>query len=282
MSQQRADHSLPILRAGIVLYRNDPEELRRLFVSLELNRSSPGGPQFDVAVIDNSPDTELAGTVAALAPHVRYTHAGANLGFGAGHNRLMRAAFAEPSNQYYVCVNPDALLHPDCLRELVAAARRQRTPGLVEALQFPDEHPKTYDPTTHETPWCSGCVLLITREAFERLQGFDENFFMYCEDVDLSWRARGAGFNTSIAPRALAHHHVGHRAPDPRTQREMLKSGIYLARKFANPRAEERWMAEYRALGGDAAEIPVAPTLPPQVLRYADFDHMFYMAEGRW
>jgi GT2 family glycosyltransferase len=140
------------MRLGVVLYRNSTGELERLARSLRAARAEPGSPSFDVAWLDNSPDDGLRRTLAGLGFPDRYAHAGANLGFGAAHDRLMAEAFAEPAVQHYVCVNPDAMVHPRCLAELVAEATRHARPGLIEARQFPNEHPKPYDPRTHKTP----------------------------------------------------------------------------------------------------------------------------------
>ena len=266
---------------GIVLYRNSRAQLERLSTSLASNRRTAGTPEVTLAFVDHSPSDALAGIVRALFPNATYRHAPENPGFGAGHNRMMAEAFRDPAVESYLCLNPDAMLHPRCLLELARAQGRQQRPGLVEAAQFPDEHPKIYDPVTHETPWCSGCALLISRAVYEAIGGFDEQFFMYCEDVDLSWRARAAGFATSIAPRALAHHFVGGRAPDPVVSKRMLKSGVLLARKYGNEAAARRWLAEYQALGGETFS-PTKATATPAMRQVADFEHHFHMAEGRW
>src|SRR5262249_41448759 len=68
-------------------------------------------------------------------------------------------------------------------------------------------HPKYYDSTTGETSWCSGACCLIRRSALEKVGLYDSKFFMYCEDVDLSWRFWGAGYKCVYAPRALLIHH---------------------------------------------------------------------------
>jgi GT2 family glycosyltransferase len=232
--------------------------------------------------LDNSPTNALEKIVQELAPEASYRMAPGNLGFGRGHNLLMAEAFGAPGLSAYVCVNPDAALHPDCVEELVQEARRHARPGLVEALQFPDEHPKQYDAQTHLTPWCSGCVLLVTRELYQAIGGFDDNLFMYCEDVDLSWRARAAGFATCVAPKALAHHYVGDRPHDTKAHHRLLRSGVYLAQKYGHLGAARHWMNDYTSTGGEAFTVPVPPPVSAKEKSVADFEHLFYMSEVRW
>ncbi|MBM7115641.1 glycosyltransferase family 2 protein [Archangium primigenium] len=272
----------PRLSIGVVLYRNSRRQLQQLLCSVELNRAAAGCPPFVLDFIDNSPDASLEAVVRELAPQAGYSHSGSNLGFGAGHNVLMARAFQDADVGYYLCVNPDSVLHPDCLAELVAEVQRQRRPGLVEALQFPDEHPKVYDRQTHLTPWCSGCVLLITRELHAAVGGFDENFFMYCEDVDLSWRARANRFSISMAPKALAHHYVGNRPDSLNGRLMLLKSGSYLAHKYGNEPMHRAWVNEYLKSGGEPFMTPSTPAPTAEMMKVADFAHLFHMAEVRW
>lgn len=269
------------LHVGVVLYQNPPDELERLGRSLGACRDWPDTPAFRIAFADNSPSRELLQTVAGICPEAAFEHVGRNLGFGAAHNRLMRSAFAAGARGY-VCLNPDAMLHPSALAELIAEAARHPRPGLIEALQFPDEHPKPWDQRTHETPWASGCALLITRDLYETIGGFDENIFMYCEDVDLSWRARGAEFAVAVAPRALVHHYVGARAAGGHVQAQMLRSGAYLGRKYGNSQFAAACSAEHRALFGKVPELPPAPLVPPETAAVADFAHLFHFAPPRW
>ncbi len=275
-------NATPRLNIGVVLYKNPRPQVERLLRSLELNRASPDCPPFELNFLDNSPDDAAGAFVRELAPQAGYIHSGRNLGFGAAHNLLMEKAFSRDEVDHYLCVNPDAALHPDCLAELVAESARQRRPGLVEAMQFPDEHPKVYDRNTHQTPWCSGCVLLISRTLFRTVGGFDENFFMYCEDVDLSWRARAKQFSTSMAPRALAHHYVGGRAPSVQGRLMVLKSGIYLAHKYGNAQMYQAWLNEYLGSGGEPFVTPITPEPTSEMRQVADFSHFFHMAEVRW
>lgn len=267
---------------GIVLYENSPEELGRLVRSLALNREASGAPDFHVVWFDNSPTDRLRAVVEELVPGADYRASGANLGFGAAHNRVMAEAFASPAVRSYVCVNPDGVLHPRCLAELASEAARGARVGLVEARLFPDEHPKAYDPDTHETAWCSGCVLLMTREMHSTCGGFDERFFMYCEDVDLSWRARAAGFSTRVAPGALVHHYTVTRAVSTRRELSVRRSAMLLGAKYGDARFARARHAEYLALGGEPLPLPPIERPGRAAARVVDFRHVFDFAEPRW
>jgi GT2 family glycosyltransferase len=234
-----------------------------------------------VAWIDHSPTDASRSQLARFFQDPDYCTVAANPGFGAGHNRLMARAFAAGAD-HYLCLNPDAVLHPDCIAQLLGEVARQRRPGLVEAAQFPDEHPKRYDRETHATPWASGCALLVTSGLHAAIGGFDETFFMYCEDVDLSWRARVAGFSVAIAPRALVHHHVGDRPPGGAMVRQMLTSGAYLGLKYGGRAFTRHCLAELSALSAAAPELPRVPRPDRAMIDIADFSRLFHFAEARW
>ena len=163
-----------------------------------------------VSFIDNASND---GTLDALLEQERYcgTAFGSfevfrnprNEGFAAAHNRALRHGTAP----YAFVLNPDAELYPDCLEQLLAKARTDGQPiAAWEARQMPYEHPKYYDPVTMAPFWCSAAALLIRREAFEDVGGFDERFFLYCEDVDFSWRLLSKGWKLRYVPAACVRH----------------------------------------------------------------------------
>ncbi|XPP27422.1 MAG: hypothetical protein ACNYNX_04340 [Leucobacter sp.] len=104
-----------------------------------------------------------------------------------------------------VILNPDALMEPSSLTEMLRTTAEDI--GFIEARQIPIEHPKDYDPETGDTDWGSTACAMIPRELFDELRGFDaETFFLYCDDVDFSWRVRLAGKRVLYQPAARLFH----------------------------------------------------------------------------
>src|SRR5262249_34083489 len=149
---------VPRLRIGIVLFENSAAELARLAHSLT---ASELGPDLQVVVraLDNSPTAALEATVTAALGPATYPWTATNRGHGSTHHLGLAAAFSSGADAY-LCLNPDTVLHPRCLRELWTVASTLDT-GLVDARTFPEEHPKPYDPETGDTPWCTGTALLV-------------------------------------------------------------------------------------------------------------------------
>lgn len=228
-------------------------------------------------LLDNGRPTDSA---TADNSAVRRLPSIGNIGFGAGHNVLMREAFAAGA-ALYVAVNPDGMLHPDSLEAIRRMAHAAGNAALVEAIQFPEEHPKVYDPVTFDTPWASGACLAIPRRVYDAIGGFDEAFFMYCEDVDLSWRARAAGFTVKICPRALFLHAVTNRPADQEVRARYLDAGIRLARKWANASFEEGLVEQLRQIGRRPPETYPEP-VPEAWRAVADFSYLFSFAPTRW
>lgn len=141
---------------------------------------------------------------------IRLSRSEKNLGFSGGNNVLLRRFLRHSSARFVFLLNIDTKIHPGCLKHLVESMRADPSAGMVEAVQEPREHPKFYDPRTLETHWCSGGGVLIRREALEEVGLFDERFFLYCEDVDLSWRMWLRGWKCKINPAARYSHFTEH------------------------------------------------------------------------
>lgn len=136
-----------------------------------------------------------------------------NVGFGAGHNWLY-SKFKEQYGDLFMLLNPDSLVFYDAFANLSKRMGQLKDWGQIEFTQFPHEHPKPYDPQTYETPFCSGASVIINRKAFDKVNGFDEAYFMYGEDVDLSWRIRYQGYKLYQLPMCKSGHYIGESSRD--------------------------------------------------------------------
>ena len=183
-------------------------------------------------------------------PHltdITVTYFDQNLGHGGGQNRLLDGSTADLT----LILNPDVVVAPNLLVEMLTSLRRPNV-GLVEARQMPSEHPKDFDPATGRTSWCSGACLLTTTKLLRDVGGFDaDTFFLYCDDVDLSWRVRLAGRVAVYQPTAVCFH-------DKRLSNEArwmagaaeryysAEAALLLAYKYSRPDLTERYLKDFR------------------------------------
>ncbi|HEY6804210.1 MAG TPA: class I SAM-dependent methyltransferase [Pyrinomonadaceae bacterium] len=273
------------LALGIVTYNNTSQQLNQLARSIEIaaGRLEPAGIDLRILIIDNG--NECAWPDLSI-PTTRLETRG-NIGFGRAMNLLMAEFFADPQAEAFLCINPDGVLHSSALAELLFSYE-DHPASLIEARQFPEEHTKSYDPQTLDTPWASGACLLIPRNIYTAIGGFDPNFFMYLEDIDLSWRARVAGFNVKVSPNALFGHAVLNRKPSEQTEKLFFLSGRYLAHKWRNSKFV-RWAEEGLVSRGHFASVAALPVLPEENFSIAglkpevpDFEHYFHFSSARW
>lgn len=204
--------SLGRLRVHSILYGNEPDRIDQALAHLEraasLALSAGVFDRVDFAYGDCSPRDELRETVerhqkrdSSLAS-VEYHFFDANLGSALGHNRLLDIG----NSEFVLIMNPDIMMAPNAIVELARPFNDSKV-GMAEAKQLPIEHPKQYDAASGDTSWAATACTLISREVIRKLAGFDhETFFLYCDDVDFSWRVKLAGYRVVYCPTAAAFH----------------------------------------------------------------------------
>jgi len=216
-------------------------------------------PGVRTIVVDNACPEHSAETVADL--DVRLVRMSRNVGFAAGCN----AGAAAGSGDVILFLNPDAEMRPSEVeglgelfdedptlgaigpRILEASGEVQpsmrRTPRLLAAFgealflqhlfrrsAWPTEIVRAGYGEARSSEWLSGAVLCVRRVAFEQVGGFDERFFMYCEDTDLCLRLRRAGFEVRYDPAATAMHVGGGSAPRPLQAAQRVSGRLLYAR----------------------------------------------------
>ena len=202
------------------------------------------GTEIVVYVPDNASTDGSLEAVRRDFPQARTIQNGGNLGFSGGNNPGWRQAVADGA-EWIFFLNNDAALAPDCLRRMLDVMRANPNIGAAcpkiyfgtpathpEGKPTPDAEPQIWfekgvcnfaahrgvshvDATPaersslwYESAWCNGCCFLTTGRLLEQVGGFDEGFFAYCEDVDLSLKIRGKGLGCATIPSAVAWHKV--------------------------------------------------------------------------
>ncbi|MEV0678261.1 glycosyltransferase [Actinosynnema sp. NPDC050436] len=216
--------SLPDVSVVVVNYRGTDDTitcLRSLFADLDYPAD-----KLQVVCVDNASGDGGAERVRAAVPQALVVDAPDNLGFAGGCNLGARHA----TGTVLAFLNNDARPHPDWLRAAVRVLRAEPTVGAVaskvldwdgRAIDFVDagltwfgmgykRHAGRPDDGTHDVPrdvlFGTGSALVVRARLFQELDGFDERFFMFYEDVDLGWRLNLRGWRVRYEPTSLTYH----------------------------------------------------------------------------
>lgn len=241
-----------------VLYLNEFKAVDRATASLarsaELARHEGHSGVVSMLIGDSSPSRCISDEQLALL-RTRYGHAldihydffNANLGSARGHNRLAEHNAAD----VLLIRNPDVVVSPRLLEVMLASLRRPGV-GMVEAKQLPIEHPKDYDATTGETGWATTACAMFSAAIFRKVGGFDaESFFLYCDDVDFSWKVRLEGYKVVFQPHAVAFHDKrlsaqGRWQPSAAERYYSAEAALMLAHKWSRADLVERYLSAFR------------------------------------
>jgi GT2 family glycosyltransferase len=229
----------------IILNWNTQDLLEKCLRSLECPQP---GLDFEVIVVDNASEDRSRDVVRDLFPGVHLLCNPINIGFGAGNNK----ALPQATGRYVLFLNSDTVVLEGALAALVGYADSNPDIGIVGpkllnadgSLQyscrrypnlgtgffrntplgrlFPKNRFNTDYLMTdwdHATPrdveWVSGAALMMRRNLLDQIGSFDEEFYMYCEDVDLCWRVNhtplgeGKTWRVAYFPNSVIYHLIG-------------------------------------------------------------------------
>jgi GT2 family glycosyltransferase len=226
---------VPALRMAVAIISHNTRELLRACLQAVVVESSEA-----VVVVDNASTDGSAAMVRCEFPAVKLQANGRNSGFGAAANQAVAACGAV---DYILLLNADTVIEPGTLRTLqayldrhpraaIVGPRLLNVDGSLQPSCYPFPSPghtlidllsldrlfshlpiagnvyiRTWSHNkSRVVPWVLGAAIAIRRSAFEDVHGFDESFFMYNEDVDLSLRLRSAGWESHFTPAATIMH----------------------------------------------------------------------------
>lgn len=184
---------------------------------------------FEHIIVDNNSGDNLD-DIEKQYDFVKVIYSEQNSGFGSGINRGVQ----EAQGEYLYFLNPDTYLLSDTLGKqkkvldkypdsAIVGGCMMKKDGSVQAYQYGSEpsltdvffmnkkkeqSQKTSD-TLLEVDWVSGGAMMVQKDLFQKIGGFDERFFMYFEDIDLSKRLRQEGFKIYWTPEAKLYHVEG-------------------------------------------------------------------------
>ena len=225
------------ITASIVLYNTNESQLSRVLDCIIQSTV------FDrIILVDNSP-TKLPSKLMHL-PNLTYIHVGKNLGYGAGHNIAIRKIIDQ--SEFHFVLNPDIYFEPVAIHQMIGRMRQDESIGqLMPKVVYPDGSlqylckliPTPFDLIIRrflrgslkelarkkvenfelrftgynremDVPYLSGCFMLFRTSALKKVGLFDERFFMYPEDIDITRRMH-AQFCTLFFPDAtIVHDHA--------------------------------------------------------------------------
>ena len=282
---------------GIVIFRNDLDLLLKNLTMFSKQMVSIGDDYFDLKIVllDNDDGRQLEEIESRLKKNLDSAFidkisliSSPNIGFGRGHNKIFADARRDGDFDYYLCANPDGIPHTNMLKEMISFAKKKDDRGIFEARQFPVEHPKSYDPVTGKTAWCSGCCLLFPKAVFEELCGFDEFFFMYMEDVDISWRTKLLGYDCYTVQDALFFHFVDE--GERNVSKYMVTSAYKLGCKYKSSNFKTLYLKKmHKLLTGEEINELVREIKAKEneykrykAREFMDFKTGFYFSAVRW
>ncbi|HVQ07450.1 MAG TPA: glycosyltransferase family 2 protein [Allosphingosinicella sp.] len=261
----------------VIVNWNSGDWLRRCVASIADHGS---GLVDRVVVVDNG-STDGSAEFGRCSSPPEVVAAGANLGFARASNLGARGAAAP----FLLFLNPDAALGEDTLSRALAFMESPEAAGIaVCGIRLVDEHggtqrhcasfptprtflgsatglsglfPRLFPPLLMEqfdhlesrrVDHVIGAFYLVRRELFERLGGFDERFFVYLEDLDLSLRVREAGWQVHYLAEATAFHKGGGTSEQVKARRlfySLRSRNLYAFKHF---RRRHAWTIAFATL----------------------------------
>lgn len=213
----------PTVPFAVVIVNYGPPDL----LSANLDPALDANPSALVVVVDNFHSSAARTQTGVLCRERGWVLVPSpNVGFGAGVNRGVAVARARGCRAV-IMLNPDAVASADVLRELARDARSRPDTLLSPFMDTGDGRPHYRGAGVHRSTgrmrsgwaagnsdpewrnWLSGACLALDLEAFDRVGGFSEHYFLYWEDVDFSWRAVDLGLRLALREDLRVVHDEG-------------------------------------------------------------------------
>lgn len=224
---------MPTVSAAIVSYNSSDKIVEAATSLISNTKKYP----LKLYIVDNCSQDNTQSIVENKIKEAVLIKSDKNGGFGYGHNKVL--PFLE--SDYHIIVNPDIIVKDDVVSKMVDYLEERKDismamPNIINTdgtnQYLPKKKPKLkylfggrferfggvfkkwrreytmygeYDKTPVEIDFCSGCFTMIRTDVFKKIGGFDERYFMYFEDADLTRQAKDYG-KTMLLPQLSVVH----------------------------------------------------------------------------
>ncbi|WP_018611414.1 glycosyltransferase family 2 protein [Segetibacter koreensis] len=191
-------------------------------------------PNYNIYVIDNTSSDDSIAYISKYHPNVKVIALDKNYGFAAGYNR----GFAHMPEEYYLMLNSDVevpagfikplveMMEEDiniaiCQPKLLSLTNPQMLEhggaagGMIDFLGYPFCRGRIFDTsepdnqqysTSADIFWASGACCLVRKDAYWKINGMYEFFFMHSEEIDMCWRLITTGYKIQYCPTSYIYH----------------------------------------------------------------------------
>lgn len=213
------DTTSPLVSLVVVTY-NAASLLPTFLAHLDRTSYEP----YEVIVVDNASSDGTVDYLRSRRPEVDVIANEVGRGYAGGCLQGAERAGGE----FLVFMNPDVYVTPDWLDVLVRHALPQPDIGIISPQAHPPgkAHPSSSVPF-RETASVPGCAMMVRRSAWEDLEGFDSEFFLYWEDTEFCWRAWLLGWRVieDLQAHVVHDEHTG--GGGQRWAEHQLRNGLY-------------------------------------------------------
>lgn len=211
---------------------------------------------YEIIVIDNgSKDGSVEMIKKQYSDNLKVIINQENKGFGSANNKGAKIAMGE----YLFFLNSDTVIKDDIFLELEQSFKKNKNTGIIAPKLLLDDgseqpfafgnFPKIinviikkfapsqkYKESSFKTDWVSGAALVIKKDIFEKIGGFDEKIFMYFEDIDLCKRVNELGYDVVVNPLVKITHYCAKSPVQFKNRKEYYyRSQDYFYKKHYGP-----------------------------------------------
>jgi len=197
----------------------------------------------NIIILDNSNDKKIKKKIKNIYPNIKIILSKKNLGYGVANNKIIKIC----KTKYFFLINPDTQFTKNCEIELLKSIKFLRNKFSIIA---PISNDKNYGVLLktkkeyklnhlYEVDYVKGFALLINIEKIKNIGMFDENFFLYLEEIDLCKRLREKSQKIYILKSSKIHH-IGAKSSNLSFEFEKCRnwhwmwSSVYFSKKYSN------------------------------------------------